>query len=86
MLLVLELALVMTMTTKTIKSLGVIKCFHHKIPKLRIRTLMATHHPRMALRLTGCISMLRKTIGTCHDLTMQPLLKTNHPYSLKILI
>jgi hypothetical protein len=95
MLLVLELALVMTMTpettmmmtTKTIKSLGGIKCFHRTIPKLRMRTLMATHHPKMALRLIGCVSVLRKRIGTCHDLTMQGLLTTTHPYySLEILI
>jgi hypothetical protein len=86
MLLVLELALVMMMTTKTIKSLGGIKCFHRTIPKLRTQTLMATLHPKMDLRLTGCVSMLRKAIGTCHDLTIRPMLKRTHPYSLKILI
>jgi hypothetical protein len=86
MLMVLELGRVMMMTTKTINSLGGIKCFHRTIPKLRTRTLMATLHPKMDLRLTGCISMLRKTIGTCHNLTMQLLLKTTHPFSFKILI
>jgi hypothetical protein len=86
MVLELELGRVMMMTTKTIKSLGGIKSFHRKIPKLRTRTLMATLHPKMDLRLTGCVSMLRRTIGTCHNLTMQPVLKTTHPFSLEILI